>query len=108
MSSLLTRLKITFGKANADNSALTALQSDDKITVTDDSDITLLAIDTNPETGIIFYPGGRCDPHAYAPVLRPLAAAGYLIVIPHMPLRLAVLDANRAGKSRNATQGRGR
>jgi pimeloyl-ACP methyl ester carboxylesterase len=31
-------------------------------------------------------------------MLRPLAAAGYLIVIPHMPLRLAVLDTNRAGK----------
>ncbi|MCP4001171.1 MAG: alpha/beta hydrolase [Gammaproteobacteria bacterium] len=105
MSSLYTRLKITLGKANADSSALPALQSDDNISVTEDSNITLLATDTNPETGIIFYPGGRCDPHAYAPLLRPLAAAGYLIVIPNMPLRLAVLDANRAGKIMGAYPG---
>jgi len=105
MSSLYTRLKITLGKANADSSALPALLSDDEITITEDSDITLLATDTNPTTGIIFYPGGRCDPHAYAPVLRPLAAAGYLIVVPHMPLRLAVLDANRAGKIMGAYPG---
>jgi pimeloyl-ACP methyl ester carboxylesterase len=105
MSSLLTRLKITFGKANADDSVLTALQSDNEVTVTQGRDIALLAADTNPETGIIFYPGGRCDPRAYAPMLRPLAAAGYLIVIPHMPLRLAVLDANRAGKIMGAYPG---
>jgi pimeloyl-ACP methyl ester carboxylesterase len=105
MSSLLTRLKITFGKANADDSVLAALQSDDEVTVTQGSDIALLATDTNPETGIIFYPGGRCDPRAYAPMLRPLAAAGYLIVIPHMPLRLAVLDTNRAGKIMGAYPG---
>jgi pimeloyl-ACP methyl ester carboxylesterase len=105
VSSLYTRLKITLGKANADSSALTALQADNDVTVTEDSNITLLATDTNPETGIIFYPGGRCDPHAYASILRPLAAAGYLVVIPHMPLRLAVLDTNRAGKIMGAYPG---
>ena len=31
-------------------------------------------------------------------MVRPLAATGNLVIIPNMPLRLAVLDANRAGK----------
>lgn len=49
-----------------------------------------------PETGLIFYPGGRVDPRAYAPAARDMAAAGFLVVIPSMPLNLAVLNINAA------------
>jgi pimeloyl-ACP methyl ester carboxylesterase len=98
MSSLYTRLKITLGKANADEHALAALQPDDKILVALGENIVMAPGSNTPQTGIIFYPGGRCDSRAYAPVVRPLAATGALVVIPNMPLRLAVLDASRAGK----------
>jgi len=47
-------------------------------------------------TGLIFYPGGRVDPRAYAPFARALAAAGHLVVIVPMPLNLAVLGADIA------------
>jgi len=98
MSSLYTRLKITLGSANADEHALTALQSDHKATVALGKDIVFTPDRQQPDTGLILYPGGRCDSRAYAPVMKPLADAGYLVVIPQMPLRLAVLDANRVDK----------
>ncbi|MBL8055805.1 MAG: alpha/beta hydrolase [Anaerolineales bacterium] len=49
-----------------------------------------------PETGLIFYPGGRVPPAAYAPAAAALAERGYLAVIVPMPLNLAVLGADRA------------
>lgn len=98
MSSLYTRLKITLGSANADEEGLIALRSDDSITVTEGKDIVFRPAASEPDTGIILYPGGRCDARAYAPIMRELAAAGYLVVVPNMPLRLAVMDANRARK----------
>ena len=97
MSSLYTRLKITLGKANANENALAALRSDYKATVTEGKDIVFNPGSHSPNTGLILYPGGRCDSRAYAPVMRPLANIGFKIIIPHMPLRLAVLDANRIG-----------
>lgn len=48
------------------------------------------------ESGLIFYPGGRIDPRSYSPAARRLAEAGFLVVIPPMPLNLAVLDAKAA------------
>lgn len=98
MSSVYTRLKITLGKANADEHALQALQSDYKVVVTEERDIVFRPASNRPAIGVILYPGGRCDARAYAPVMRPLSAAGALVVVPNMPLRLAVMDANRAAK----------
>ena len=98
MSSFYTRLKITLGSANSDEHALAALQSDDKVTVSEGKDIVFNPASCAPTTGIILYPGGRCDARAYAPVMRSLASIGYRAFIPDMPLRLAVLDVNRAGK----------
>jgi pimeloyl-ACP methyl ester carboxylesterase len=98
MSSLYTRLKITLGSANADEHALTALQSDKKVSISLGKDIVFAPGSQQPDTGVILYPGGRCDSRAYAPVMRSLAYVGCLVVIPQMPLRLAVLDMNRADK----------
>jgi hypothetical protein len=98
MSSLLTRLKITFGSANADADALAAMRSDHKVSISDDGDLVLMPASNSAQTGVILYPGGRCDPRAYVELMRPMAETGYLIVIPHMPLRLAVLDIDRASK----------
>jgi len=51
-----------------------------------------------PSAGLVFYPGGRVDYRAYAPAAQAIAAQGYLVVIPSMPLNLAVLAAGRAGE----------
>ena len=46
--------------------------------------------------GFIFYPGGKVEYTAYAPLMRALAEQGILCVIPKMPLNLAVLDVDAA------------
>ena len=46
--------------------------------------------------GIIFYPGGKVDEVAYAPLMLELAEAGYDVYIVKMPAKLAILGANKA------------
>lgn len=48
------------------------------------------------EAGLIFYPGGKVEAAAYAPLMEACAAEGILCVPVEMPLRLAVLDVNAA------------
>lgn len=51
-----------------------------------------------PTTGLVFLPGARIDPRAYAPQLRRLAAAGYLVVVLKEPFGLSVFDRDHAQK----------
>ena len=46
--------------------------------------------------GLIFYPGGKVENTAYAPLLHDLAEDGILCVLVKMPCNLAVLDMNAA------------
>jgi dienelactone hydrolase len=48
------------------------------------------------DRGLIYYPGGLVDPEAYAVTAQGIADAGYLVVIPKMPLNLAFTGINRA------------
>jgi hypothetical protein len=48
------------------------------------------------DTGLVYYPGGLVDPEAYAVTAQGIANAGYLVVIPKMPLNLAFMGINRA------------
>lgn len=50
------------------------------------------------DKGIIFYPGGKVKPEAYAPMLYRLAEKGYAVYLCKMPFNLAVFDANAAIK----------
>lgn len=50
----------------------------------------------NPEVGLIFYPGGKVEFTAYAPLLESLAEEGVMCILLKMPLNLAVLDQNAA------------
>ncbi|MBQ3009968.1 MAG: alpha/beta hydrolase [Oscillospiraceae bacterium] len=52
----------------------------------------------HPKAGFIFYPGGKVEYTAYAPLMRALAEQDILCVIPKMPLNLAVLDMDAADK----------
>jgi pimeloyl-ACP methyl ester carboxylesterase len=49
-----------------------------------------------PAVGLIFVPGARVDPRAYARILRPLAAAGYLVVVLREPMNLALPSSEHA------------
>jgi len=76
--------------------ALAALESDTAVMVTDSPWLTFEPATQSPISGFIFYPGGRVDARAYAPLAREIAAQGYLVVIVPMPLKLAVFAPDRA------------
>lgn len=78
--------------------ALAALESDAQVTVQTDPWLSFAPAGQQPATGLILYPGGRVDPRSYAPPAREIAAAGYLVIIPPMPLNLAVFAPGRAAK----------
>jgi hypothetical protein len=78
--------------------AMNALQSDDRVTVTEDAWLTFWPANIQPVTGFIIYPGGRVDYRAYAPAAHQIAEKGYLVVIVPMPLNLAVFNPNAAMK----------
>ncbi len=75
--------------------AVETLKSDDLVTVAREPWLTFTP-QIPPNTGFIFYPGGRIDPQGYAPLMRAIAAEGYLVVVPEMPLNIAALRPNIA------------
>ncbi len=81
--------------------ALAAMKSSDRVKVTDSTryvlfEPTVLKSDEMTTTGLIFYPGGKVEPEAYAPLLSAVAAAGHPVVLCRMPLNLAVFATNAA------------
>ncbi|MDF1513088.1 MAG: alpha/beta hydrolase [Anaerolineae bacterium] len=48
------------------------------------------------DKGLIYYPGGLVEPEAYANTAQGIADAGYLVVVPKMPLNLAFTGIHRA------------
>ena len=76
--------------------ALAALQTDAKVTVETGKWLVFTSPASHPTTGFIIYPGGRVDYRAYAPAARQIAAQGYLVVIVHVPLNLAVFNPGAA------------
>ncbi len=48
------------------------------------------------KAGFVFYPGGKVQCEAYAPLMEALAEEGVLCVLVEMPANLAVLDINAA------------
>lgn len=75
--------------------ALAALDSDDRVTVTQSaSEIVMTPIGESSPTGVFFQPGARVDARAYAAVLRPLAESGHTVVIAKQPLGIAFLSIN--------------
>ena len=79
-----------------------ALRSDARVQVASDAWIAFAPVGDLPGSGFIFYPGGRVQPEAYAPLARAIADSGYLAVIARMPLNLAILDEAAADRIRAA------
>mgnify|MGYP002640517585 CR=1 FL=1 len=76
--------------------ALTALEGDQDVLVSAKQWMVFCPMGTSTKTGVIIYPGGHVDPRAYAPLAKEIADAGYLVILPPMPLNLAVFDINVA------------
>jgi len=82
---------------HADEEAVMACsQIDDSITVGHDSDQQYNFVPENPKAGLVFYPGGKVEYSAYAPLMQELAKNDILCILVKMPLNLAVLDVDAA------------
>lgn len=80
---------------HADDKAAAALQSDDQVSVTQ-QDKMIVFEPKKAEAGLIFYPGGKVEYSAYAPLMHQLAQKHILCVIVKMPFNLAVFNRNAA------------
>ena len=81
---------------HADEIALEAMAyQTDRVRAEQDGDV-IWFVPEEPTAGLIFYPGGKVEHTAYAPLLRACAENGILCALVQMPGNLAVLDANAA------------
>lgn len=80
----------------ANEMAQEALVSDEKVEITQLENGDYVFMPENPSAGLIFYPGGKVEHTAYAPLMRLYAEHGILCVLVKMPANLAVLDMNAA------------
>ena len=95
----------------ATEKALKAILGNETVVVTEEDGYYLLQKRSDKSSalpaegkGIIFYPGGKVDEVAYAPLLLELAEVGYDVYLVKMPAKLAILGSNAAeGIIKNAT-----
>ena len=81
---------------HADETALEAMACQTgSVQAEQDGDV-IWFVPEEPTAGLIFYPGGKVEHTAYAPLLRACAENGILCALVRMPGNLAVLDANAA------------
>ena len=83
--------------------SLAAMESDAAVTVTESA--TQLVLAPAGEAigpGLVFQPGAKVEARAYAAVLRPLAEAGTLVVVPKQPLGIAFLATGAFEAARSA------
>lgn len=83
-------------------SALTALQSDDQVLVENDKWVVMRPAAGTPNIGVILYPGAHCMVEGYSEIMKPVAAAGYLVVGVKMPFEFSIFAPNRADEVRDA------
>ena len=76
--------------------AVAALKSDADVLVTDADWMIFTPVNAGVQTGVIIYPGGHVDPRAYSPLAKEIARAGYLVILPPVPLNLAFTTINVA------------
>lgn len=76
--------------------ALKALKTNEGVVVNQSDNIIFSPKNRDPKTGIIFYPGGKVEPEAYAPIAHKISKKGYKVIITPMTLNLAVLNSDKA------------
>ena len=80
---------------HAEESARTALKSDESVIVTQ-REYGWFFDGPSETDALIFYPGGKVEETAYAPLLHRLAEQGMDVCLVRMPFRLAVFGVNKA------------
>ena len=82
---------------HADTIANTALISSSSVTVSKLGDDLVFTPAGGASDGLIFYPGGKVEYTAYAPLMHRIAEQGIQCVLVKIPFNLAVLDISAAG-----------
>ena len=80
---------------HSDETAHSALKSDATVAVTQ-TEYGWLFDGPSEDDALIFYPGGKVEETAYAPLLHCLAGQGMDVCLVKMPFRLAVFGVNKA------------
>lgn len=80
----------------ATDAARAALVSDSTVTITESGSWYTFAPSSQATTGLVYSPGARVDVRATAAVLRPLAEAGYVVVVLKEPLGIALTDLGQS------------
>ena len=83
---------------HADRTAVMSLRTDDHAVVTSSWNGVMFD-GPGTEDLLIFYPGGKVEETAYAPLLRQLAEEGLDVFLVRMPCRLAVFGVNKAAEA---------
>jgi hypothetical protein len=96
LSVAATWLQQQLRHADASPEALALARPDTTVAVEPDRFLTLRPRQRTERLGVIFYPGAYVDVRGYLPTLRPVAAAGYRVVIVPMPFELAIFGIDRA------------
>ena len=85
----------TYYHASAEAMAVLT-DSEEAVTIEEFPGQRIAFVPDAPIAGLIFYPGGKVQYEAYAPLLEECASRGILCVLVHMPGNLAVLDRDAA------------
>ena len=80
---------------HSDEAAHSALKSDETVAVVQ-TEYGWLFDGPSETDALIFYPGGKVEETAYAPLLHRLAGQGMDVCLVKMPFRLAVFGVNKA------------
>lgn len=83
---------------HADETALAAMQDggSDKVPVRELASGDVAFVPDNPQVGLVFYPGAKVQPEAYAPLLRMCTEQNVLCVLVRPMFNLSILEANAA------------
>lgn len=80
---------------HADSKAVTIMKVQDDIEVIEDDDCIIFK-PQSIKAGFIFYPGGKVETKAYAPLMRKCAENDMLCILVKMPFHLAVFNIDGA------------
>lgn len=83
----------------ATDAAKKAMLGNELVEVVEEKDYYIFTTneeDSDADKGIVFYPGGKVDEKAYAPMLLELAENGYEVYLIKMPAKLAIFGMNAA------------
>ena len=81
---------------SADTAAIESFSARFEVAETELADGTLVFGSGDEEYGFIFYPGGKVEHTAYAPLAKALASKGIFCAVVKVPFKLAIMDTNAA------------